>query len=93
MPGSEYDEKAPSRKNVRDVLLELWWRDGRDFSLVEIIHIHRGAPGDVKRITGSDVEHLGKSFITLRDGGMLPYHRVVEVRYGEDVIFIRTPLS
>lgn len=73
---------------AKDVLNELKWREDRDFSQVEITYIHRGAPNDVMVIPGTDIKSLGRSFFETEEAS-IPYHRIVEIRYGNDVIWLR----
>ncbi|MDG6219852.1 MAG: RNA repair domain-containing protein [Candidatus Thermoplasmatota archaeon] len=72
-----------------DVLHEQWWRTDRDFLLVEFDYVDRGAPGDVSTVTGSMVEKLEKSFFVLVGDTRIPYHRILEIRYGGEVLFSR----
>jgi len=74
---------------VSEVLKEIWWRDDRDFSLVKIEYIHRGAPGDVMEVPGTVVATLEKSFFVLDGDTSIPYHRIIRVDYGEKTVFLR----
>ena len=76
-------------KNIRDLLLEYWWREDRDFSRIKIYYVHRGAKNDIGVIDGKIVLRLGKSFIYLKDA-QIPYHRVIKVTYFDQVIFQKT---
>ena len=73
---------------AKEVLNELKWREDRDFDAVEVTYIHRGAPNDVMVIRGGDIKVLGRSFFETEDAS-IPYHRIVEIRYGKDVIWLR----
>ena len=46
-------------------------------------YVHRGAPGDVRIVAGSEIAELGPSFMELRSEGpmpaMIPYHRVLRI--------------
>lgn len=51
-----------------------------------VIIIHRGLPNDQKEIDFTDIEEIGPRSFTLKDGTIIPFHRVlkiVNVRTGE----------
>jgi uncharacterized protein (UPF0248 family) len=65
-----------ARKNpLSDLLGKLQWQD-LPFTL-EIIH--RGAPGDIKAITSSQVKKVGKKFFVTRQDTKIPLHRIKRV--------------
>ena len=69
----------------REVLLELRWnRD--DLDRATITYVHRGAPGDVMTIRGSEIVDLGRSFMTTREA-TLPYHRIVRIEHRGSVLY------
>lgn len=66
------------RGHPRDVLLrEMWSKDG--LSEISVEYIDRGAPGDIGSIQGISISHIGRSFIELDSGGMIPFHRVMRI--------------
>jgi uncharacterized protein (UPF0248 family) len=75
---------------VRDTLLKRKWSDS-DNGLQElsIVYVSRGSPGDISRFQGSEIDHIGRSFVELIGGTMIPYHRIVEVYKGKDLIWSR----
>jgi uncharacterized protein (UPF0248 family) len=47
-----------------------------------IVILHRGAPGDERRIEGRSIEALGRGFMRVRspEGGVeIPYHRILRI--------------
>lgn len=65
----------------REVLNDLKWHE-HALAEAEITFVHRGAPGDVKHVSGADVVDLGRSFFGLRERhgvSSIPYHRVVRI--------------
>ncbi|MEF8832266.1 MAG: RNA repair domain-containing protein [Candidatus Thermoplasmatota archaeon] len=72
----------------RDVLNELKWRDEKSLEEAKIYYVHRGAPGDYRVMSGSEIEDLDRSFIKT-DEAQIPYHRVFKIEYEEKVIFER----
>jgi uncharacterized protein (UPF0248 family) len=89
-----------SVKTVRSVLNGLRWRPDCDFGLVDVEYIHRGGPGDIASVRGSDILSLEPWMMVIgRDAGRggpvpgraaIPYHRIVRVRYGGKTVFDRT---
>lgn len=67
---------------AKECLNALKWRDAALDAAVEVWFVHRGAPGDVRIVRGSEILALHHSFFELasRDGtGMIPYHRVTRI--------------
>ena len=88
-------------RTVRTVLNELRWREDRDFSKVSVEYIHRGAPGDLAAVSGSDILALEPWMMVIRREGRegspvpgqaaIPYHRIVRVLYDGAPVFDRSP--
>lgn len=76
----------------RDVLLKALWNDG-NLEQLDLAIISRGSPGDTALIGGMEIEHLGKSFFKLFNGTRIPYHRILEIRLGEECIWSRITLK
>ncbi len=72
----------------RDVLNRLKWTEGEDIGEAVIWYVHRGAPGDMMRVRGSDILSLGRGFFETADAS-IPYHRVLRIEYRGRVIFER----
>lgn len=70
----------------RDVLNELKWRGKRSLGEAKIYYVHRGAPGDYRVMSGSEIEELNRSFIKT-DEAQIPYHRVFKIEYEKNIIF------
>ncbi|UCE91224.1 MAG: DUF504 domain-containing protein [Methanobacteriota archaeon] len=70
----------------REVLNRLRWQEGEDLSEATIWFVHRGAPGGVANVSGSDVVSLGRSFMEV-EGAFIPYHRVTRIEYRGKVVF------
>ncbi|HUV24058.1 MAG TPA: RNA repair domain-containing protein [Methanomassiliicoccales archaeon] len=67
----------------REVLNELRWHPTRSFDRAEITYEHRGAPGDIRVISGSDIMELGRSFFGTGES-RIPYHRIRKIRLLDD---------
>lgn len=70
------------------LLNELKWKQDRNFELVEVWYVHRGAPNDTKIISGKDIIKLERSFMHTTTA-MIPYHRIFKIVYLDKVVFQR----
>ena len=73
---------------AKEILNELKWREDRDFTVVEVDYIHRGAPSDLMTASGDEIRNLGNSFMETTSAS-IPYHRITEIRYDGDVVWRR----
>ncbi|MEE8167463.1 MAG: RNA repair domain-containing protein [Candidatus Hydrothermarchaeales archaeon] len=75
---------------AKKILKELEWHPGKSLKGVEITYLHRGAPGDCITISTESISRLEKSFFVLERAGrevMIPYHRILELTKGEEVLW------
>lgn len=80
--------------SLREFFNEHKWHRG-DLPSLEVVVRHRGAPADERVVPGSLVVEVGPtglafhSFEEGHDGGTvwIPYHRVLAVRHGSDVLW------
>ena len=70
----------------RDVLNRLRWSEGEDLGEAVITYVHRGAPGDVMTVSGSEIRSLDRYFFET-DEASIPYHRILRIEYRGDVVF------
>lgn len=70
----------------RQVLNRLKWTPGESLADATIWYLHRGAPGDVVKISGDKVRSLGRSFFDT-DEATIPYHRILRIDYRGETIF------
>ena len=63
----------------REILNELMWHPGGGLERAEVTYVHRGAPGDVRTISGREIVELGRSFFSTEDSS-IPYHRIILIR-------------
>ena len=75
-------------KHSRDILNELKWK-GMDLNECSIQYIHRGVPGDTKTVSGEDIIDIGRSFITLYPDTMIPYHRILIIKYKGTILYMK----
>jgi len=59
----------------REVLNQLKWGPRGGLERVEVTYLHRGAPGDLMTILGSEIVELERSFFVTSDS-KIPYHRI-----------------
>lgn len=74
----------------REVLNRLRWTEGESLADAVIWYIHRGAPGDVRRIRGDAITNLGRGFFDT-DEATIPYHRIVRIDYRGRTLFLKDP--
>jgi Uncharacterized protein conserved in archaea len=65
--------------SVREILNKLKWHPNCDFSKVRIICIDRFS-GNLE-IDADEIDEVGHKFIFLKNGKVIPQHRVIEIRY------------
>jgi uncharacterized protein (UPF0248 family) len=74
---------------IRDVLNKIKWT--KDLKKVTVWYVHRGAPHNMKMISGDEIVVIGRSFLETADTS-IPYHRIIKVLYGNEVMFDRWAL-
>lgn len=72
----------------RDVLLKAMWKDC-NLDELHLIILSRGSHGDTASVSGKSIEHLGRSYFEVSNGTLIPYHRILEIRSGEEIIWSR----
>jgi uncharacterized protein (UPF0248 family) len=73
---------------VREILNKAKWDKKMEFDELEVVYLHRGAPNDLKKISGDEIVRIGKSFLGLK-GKEIPYHRVIKILYKRKLLFER----
>ena len=76
------------RYSIKDLLNKFKWRHDFDFSLVRVVYIDR--PKGFSEISGDDIEEIGHKFLYLKSGTAIPHHRVVEIKYGDEIVWRRS---
>uniref|UniRef100_A0A7J2THK6 UPF0248 protein ENP88_02925 n=1 Tax=Archaeoglobus fulgidus TaxID=2234 RepID=A0A7J2THK6_ARCFL len=74
--------------SAREILNKLKWHPEYDFSKVEIVCMDRFS-GSI-RISAREIEEIGQKFLFLKDGKMIPQHRIIEIRYGDETVWKRS---
>jgi hypothetical protein len=70
----------------REILNMLRWREGESLAEATIWYIHRGAPGDVMKASGSMVTGFRPGFFEMGDA-TIPFHRVLRIDYRGRTLF------
>ena len=77
---------------AREMLSSLMWRPDRDIGLVNVVYVHRGAPGDMASVHGKDIVSMSEMFMLIsRDGKevQIPFHRIRSIIYDGRSVFER----
>ncbi|WP_019177542.1 DUF504 domain-containing protein [Methanomassiliicoccus luminyensis] len=70
----------------REVLNRLRWTEGLGLEDAVITYLHRGAPGDLMAVKGSNIMELERSFFVTVDS-KVPYHRIRKIEYRGKVLY------
>ncbi len=79
---------------IRDLLNREKWASDAGLGGLEVVILHRGAPGDLKVIKGESIADVAPRAMIVREEGeetVIPYHRVRIIRRGDTVIWRRVP--
>ena len=74
---------------LHEVLSQLEWAEGIHLDALTFLVVDRGAVDGVRVMGAPEVVGRDKSYLHLEGGGRVPYHRVLEVRSGERVVWAR----
>ncbi len=77
----------------REVLNDLRWH-WHALDQASVTYVHRGAPHDVRSVSGASIRTVGRSFFAWGDerhATWIPYHRVVRIEAGGRVVWTRAP--
>ena len=74
--------------DLRAVLNKIKWDENCDLSLLRVSYIDRGRPRDIGIVIGTDIVDIKQNFFELNDK-MIPFHRIIMIRYDDKVLFSR----
>ncbi|MEM0302348.1 MAG: DUF504 domain-containing protein [Archaeoglobaceae archaeon] len=75
------------RYSIREILNRLRWHPEYDFSKVVVIYLDRFQ--GFLEFKGDEVGEIGHKFVYLKSGTAIPQHRIVEIRYGGEIVWKR----
>jgi uncharacterized protein (UPF0248 family) len=71
-------------RNIRNMIL---WHPDMDINEIKVTFVHRGAKGNLKKIDGKSIEKLERSFMILKEGTHIPYHRIIQIEYKNKIFW------
>ncbi len=77
-------------KHPRLLLNEIKWRF--DLARCRVYYIHRGAPGDMKIVEGSEIKDIERGFLILKGDVQdvyIPCHRIFRIEFNNHILFER----
>jgi uncharacterized protein (UPF0248 family) len=72
---------------ARNIINMILWHPDMQITNTKIIYIHRGAPGNLKTISGNSIARLDRGFLILKEGTQIPVHRIVKITNGNKVLW------
>jgi len=78
---------------IREILNEIKWSSEGGLSDCEVVILHRGAPGDLKTISGACIKDVAPRALICEDSGeetLIPYHRVRVIRKGIRTVWAKS---
>jgi uncharacterized protein (UPF0248 family) len=79
---------------IRDLLNREKWASKAGLGELEVVILHRGAPEDLKVISGESIADIAPRAMLVREDdeeSVIPYHRVRIIRRGDTIIWRRAP--
>lgn len=74
---------------IREMLNKIKWSEKGGLAGLEIVILHRGAPGNRRVIRGEDIIDIAPRAIICSEGGgevIIPYHRILSlIKDGKEV--------
>ena len=72
----------------REALNRIKWSEEGGLQRTTVWYVHRGAPGDIAKVEGTEIRSLGSLFFEL-DEASIPYHRVLRIDHRGVTVFER----
>ncbi len=73
---------------IRNILESMLWDPRNSPRDYRIVFISRGAPNDLEETIGDDIKVLNDRII-LRDGRIIPHHRIVAIWKGKKILYLK----
>lgn len=71
-------------KNVLNMIL---WHPEMDVKKCSVTYVHRGAPGNLKKISCRRINNLERGFLILDDETQIPCHRILKIEYDNHLMW------
>jgi uncharacterized protein len=72
---------------ARNIINMILWHPEMEINETTITYIHRGAPGNLKKINGSSIEMVERGFLIINEGTHIPYHRIIKIEIGNKTLW------
>ena len=72
---------------ARNIINMILWHPEIQITETKITYIHRGVPGNLKKINGDSIGRLERGFLILNKGTQIPYHRIVRIENKDKIIW------
>jgi len=72
---------------ARHIINMILWHPEMEINEIRITYIHRGAPGDLKKINGNSLKRVERGFLILSDETQIPYHRIVKIEINNKILW------
>ncbi len=72
---------------ARTTINLILWHPEMQINETEITYIHRGAPGNLKKINGESIERVERGFLILKEGIQIPFHRIIKIENNNKVLW------
>jgi uncharacterized protein len=72
---------------ARHIINMILWHPEMEINEIKITYIHRGAPGDLKKINGNSLKRVERGFLILSDETQIPYHRIVKIEINNKILW------
>ncbi len=80
-------------RKSHELLLQLYHDPRYAFAQVRVDYIDRGAPQDTSGVKGENIARLDSQYMEIRtERGItcIPYHRILRIRYGSEILWDRS---
>ncbi len=78
-----------SFKTIRDALSWLLWAKRDELFLYKIVIVDRLSPNGIVEIPADFVERADRNYVYMKDGTVIPVHRVLGIKKGDSYVWKR----
>ncbi|MCS7121700.1 MAG: DUF504 domain-containing protein [Archaeoglobaceae archaeon] len=73
------------KSKIQELLNKYRWHPALNPSLLTVVYVDRFK--GFSSFKGDEIEGVGRKFVYLKSGILIPVHRIVEIRYRDDVVW------